>query len=117
MKRVYSLKGQETIDQIFKDKRSVGNVNFAVYTKVHDASHFKYTISIGKKFGNAVERNLAKRRIRHILSLYEDNLKNVSFVIVVKPSSNTLTFDEIKRKLEGLLIKAQLIEKEEIKNA
>lgn len=117
MKRVYSLKNQETIDLIFKDKRSVGNSYFAVYTKDHDLSHFKYTISIGKKFGNAVERNLAKRRIRHILSNYNDKLKNMSFVIVVKPRTQELSFVDIKKKLEGLLIKSNLIEKEDLINA
>ncbi|VEU83037.1 ribonuclease P protein component [Acholeplasma hippikon] len=117
MKRVYSLKNQETIDLIFKEKRSVGNSYFAVYTKDHDLSHFKYAISIGRKYGNAVERNLAKRRIRHILSNYKDIMKNMSFVIVVKPSSQELSFVDIKKKLEGLLIKSKLIEKEDVSNA
>lgn len=117
MKRVYSLKNQETIDLIFKEKRSVGNSYFAVYTKDHDLSHFKFTISIGKKYGNAVERNLAKRRIRHILSNYKDTCKNMMFVIVVKPSVNQLSFEEMKKKLEGLLIKSKLIEKEDLTNA
>lgn len=115
MKRVYSLKSKDELDAIFNDKKSVGNIYFAVYTKKHALSHFKYAISIGKKYGHAVDRNLAKRRIRYIVSKYKDRIKNEqSFVVVVKPIAKELKYDDILNSLENLLLKAKLIEKEGI---
>ncbi len=115
MKRVYSLKNKEEMDAIFADKKSVGNIYFAVYTKKHEASHFKYAISIGKKYGQAVDRNLAKRRIRYIVSKYKDQIKSgQSFVIVVKPIARELKYEDILSNLEKLFLKAKLIEKEGI---
>ncbi|MBN3491047.1 ribonuclease P protein component [Acholeplasma equirhinis] len=118
MKRVYSLKSKDVIDSIFKAKTSVGNSYFAIYYQKHEDIHFKYSISIGKKYGSAVERNLAKRRLRYILSKFKDELKqDVSFVIVVKPSVNTLKYNDILENIKKLLIKARFIEKEEQTNA
>lgn len=118
MIRMYSIKSKEDMDAVFKNKNSVGNGYFALYTKKHEVSHFKYALSIGKKYGNAVERNLAKRRIRYIVSKYQDLIKkDVSFVIVIKPNVGLLKYNEILTNIEKLLVKAKLIEKEDVLNA
>ncbi|WP_025724993.1 ribonuclease P protein component [Acholeplasma granularum] len=118
MKRVYSIKSQTDIDLVFKEKKSVGNKYFAIYIKYHLLPHFKYALSIGKKYGNAVERNQAKRRIRYIISQNQKMIKsNKSFVIVVKPSVNELKYKEIESNLIKLLIKADILKKEETPNA
>ncbi len=118
MNRVYSIKKKDDMDAIFKVKNSVGNGYFAVYTKKHEVSHFKFAVSIGKKYGNAVERNLAKRRIRYIVSKYKDLIKNdISFVIVIKPTVKSLKYNNILTNLEKLFVKSKLIEKEDVLNA
>ncbi|HLT00084.1 MAG TPA: ribonuclease P protein component [Acholeplasma sp.] len=118
MNRYYSLKSQNEIDGIFKKKNSVGNSYFAIYMQKHEHRHFKYAISIGKKYGNAVERNLVKRRIRYVLSKFKDDIKSdVSFVIVVKPSVSTLEYNSILEHVSKLLQRAKLIEKEDRTNA
>src|SRR5690554_3328325 len=113
MKRIYSIKSKDDLDLIFKEKKSVGNGYFVIYKSIHDNPHFKYAISIGKKFGNAVERNQAKRRLRYIVSNYSKYINpKYRFVIVVRPQSNLLPFDLIKENIIKLLIKAKIIEKE-----
>lgn len=117
MKRLYSIKSKDEMDLIFKEKNSVGNSYFGIYTKKHDLSYFKYAISIGRKYGNAVERNLAKRRIRYIVSLYKNQLKHMMFVIVVKPLVRELDYNDMLSQLEKLLNRAKLLEKEDHANA
>lgn len=118
MKRVYSIKSKNELDLVFKEKKSVGNGYFVIYFIPHETPHFKYAISIGKKFGNAVERNQAKRRLRYIVSKYSKYINpKYRFVIVVRPQSNLLPYDLIKENITKLLIKAKLIEKEAEINA
>lgn len=118
MKRIYSIKSKEELDLVFKEKKSVGNGYFAIYYTSNDLPHFKYAISIGRKYGNAVKRNQAKRRLRYIVSTYKDKIKqNYKFVIVVKPQSNTLSFQEIQSNITKLLLRAKIIEKEDTNNA
>ena len=114
MKRIYSLKKKEEIDQIFNSKKSVGHSYLSIYYETYDQPHFKYAISIGKKYGNAVNRNLAKRRIRYVLSINKDKIHpNVSFVVVVKPKANTLSYQKLSEMLTSLLYKSKILKKEE----
>ena len=114
MKRSYIIKTSEDIDKVFKKKQSVGDYCFAIYKIEHEYSHFKYSISIGKKYGNAVERNLAKRRIRDIINRFSEKLNSkMSFVIVVKPSVSQLSFEKMNLSIEKLLKKSELLKKED----
>lgn len=118
MKRIYSIKSKEALDLVFKEKKSVGNGYFAIYYITHEAPDFRYAISIGKKYGNAVERNQAKRRLRYIVSKYKDLIKPTgSFVIVVRPQSSKLSYQEIDNNITKLLYKAKILEKEAAKHA
>ncbi|MFA7416926.1 MAG: ribonuclease P protein component [Acholeplasma sp.] len=118
MKRIYSIKSKDELDLVFKEKRSVGNGYFVIYYQAHEGTHFKYAISIGKKYGNAVNRNQAKRRIRYIVSKLKDKFKNnYKFVVVVRQQSSNLSYKEMESNIYKLLHKAKLIEKEEASNA
>jgi ribonuclease P protein component len=78
--------------------------------KNHDHETFRYALSVPKKYGNAVNRNLMKRRIREIIKVNEfDN--EFDFFIVAKPKSNDLSFAEIKKILEKLFANANILKK------
>lgn len=118
MKRIYSIKSKDDLDLIFKEKKSVGNGYFVIYKSIHENPHFKYAISIGKKYGNVVERNLAKRRIRYIVATHKESIKtNYRFVIVVRQQAKKLSYQEMKENITKLLHRAKLREKEERTNA
>lgn len=118
MKRNYSLKTTKDIDSVFKGRVSVGNVYFAIYKKQHEYPHFKFALSIGRKYGNAVKRNLAKRRIRFILSENKSRIdNNFSFVIVIKPKAAELKYEDMLSNLNKLLIQSKLMKKEDKINA
>lgn len=113
MKKHYMIKKRADIDEVFSYKRSTGDQYFVVYQMPHTQRHFKFAISIGRKYGTAVARNLMKRRVRMIVAQYKDNIKtNVSFVVVVKVPSNELKFNEIEKQLLTLFQKSKILEKE-----
>lgn len=111
MKKVYRIKKSNEIQQLIRKRTTVGNGYFILYyTKNHETGNFRYAISVPKKYGNAVERNLMKRRIREIIknNVFEHYY---DFFIVVKPKAKELHFDEIKKLLEKLFAKADILRK------
>ena len=112
MKKRYRIKKNSEIDAIFKQKIIKGDGYFVIYQKNDlDQTHFRFALSIGRKYGKAVDRNLAKRRIRMIVSEQKERIfPNKQFVIVIKPLASSLNYQEIKTKLIDLMIKSKLME-------
>ncbi len=111
MKKEYRIKKSSEIDAIFKKRQSKGDRFFAIYTfQDKNDTHFRFALSVGKKYGNAVERNLMKRRIRHIVQSFKEQFICMRFVVVIKPQSKALSFEEIQTKLHDLLKKLNLLE-------
>lgn len=113
MKKEYRIKKYSEIDAIFKVKKAKGNQCFVIYQdqEITNLDHFRFAISIGKKFGHAVNRNLIKRQIRAIVQEVKDSISpNKKFLIVIKPCANKLSFEEIKKQIIDLLKKSNLME-------
>ncbi len=106
MKKEYSIKKSREIDAIIHERKSVGNKYFVIYTKKNnETNHFRFALSIGKKYGIAVERNLMKKRIREVIKDSLDIIKHLDYIIVIKKDSNQLTYQEINSSIKKLLRK------------
>lgn len=107
MKKNYRLKTKKEIDLVFKQRKTTKNEFFSIHYKhTLDQLHFRYAISIGRKYGNAVSRNLIKRRIRMIVSEHTLSfLPHVQFVIVVLPKANTLNYSNMEHQLKQVFKK------------
>lgn len=105
MKKELRLKSNTEIEKVVRKKDTVGNKYFVVYKK--DFEKPQFAISVGKKYGIAVERNQAKRRIRTILQTFE--LLNYQVLIVVKPAAKELGFEEINKQIRYLLLKHKVV--------
>jgi ribonuclease P protein component len=110
VKKAYRIKKNSEIESLMKQRQSVGDGFFALYhIRNSQHEHFRYAISVPKKFGSAIARNQAKRRIREIVrKLTLPN--NVDFFVVIKPKANTLNFWEMKEILYKLFARAKIIE-------
>lgn len=113
MKKEYRIKKNDEIAAVAMNKSSVGNKHFIIYKKTnHEMEHFRYAVSVGKKFGSAVKRNQMKRRLRAIISEQSNRLTNKDILLVAKPTSNQLEYIEIKKQILYLLEKAKLYKEE-----
>lgn len=109
MNKDYRLKKKIEIDSIFLKKHSVGNSCFSIFYASNNLEHFRFALSIGRKYGNAVSRNLIKRRLRAIIQINKDLIKAVDFVIVIKKDANKLDFKKIKQDIEYFLKKTKIL--------
>ena len=84
MKKEFRIKKNNEIQQLIHNRVTVGNSYFIIYYKEnHEHNNFRYALSVPKKYGNAVKRNLMKRRIREIIKVNDFN-KDYDFFIVAK---------------------------------
>ncbi len=109
MDKSYHVRKNEDIEKIIKRKETVGDSCFVVYKLLNpDVPHLRFAISVPKKYGNAVERNLIRRRIREIVA--HAGLKDdFDYFIVVKPAAGALTFAELTADLHKLFARAKII--------
>lgn len=114
MKKEYRIKKSDEIQRLIKRRKTVGDRYFVLYYyKNHENVNFRYALSVPKKYGNAVQRNLMKRRLREIIKVNEFDNKS-EFFIVVKPKANNLSFSEIKKLLEKLFVRAKILGEKKI---
>lgn len=109
MKKEYRVKKSSEIEMIIKKRQSKGNRYFVLYkNENHEVPHFRFAVSVSKKFGNAVKRNQMKRRVREIVANSDIN-NQYDLFIVVKNDAKSLDFKEIKSSLELLMKKQNVL--------
>ena len=75
MQKNYRIKKSSEIEQVMKNGRSKANPYFIVYKyKKTDNENFRIAISVGKKIGNAVERNKVNRYIRNVTTEHKPTI-------------------------------------------
>ena len=108
MKKEYRVKKSSEIEMIVKYRQSRANKLFVIYKKEnHENNHFRFAVSVSKKYGNAVERNRIKRQVREIISKM-DIIDIYDVFVVVRKDSKGTTFQEIKEAISSLIIKLKI---------
>ncbi|MFZ2390355.1 MAG: ribonuclease P protein component [Minisyncoccales bacterium] len=105
------LKKEKEFEAVFKGGRTIKGKSVFLRYLINGTDKTKVGFVVSKKISKlAVVRNKAKRRMRDIVRLKKDGLKEgLSIVIVSLPSISKLTYKEIKEDLENLLSKEELI--------
>jgi ribonuclease P protein component len=110
MKKELKIKKSEEIEAVIKNKQSVSGENFIVYKKEnHLPVGPRFALSVPKKFGIAVKRNLMKRRIRSIFDSLNIK-KEYDVFVVAKQQSSTISFKQAEEELTSLFERANLVE-------
>lgn len=106
IKKYEIVKSNIEFNNIINSTDKVSNSFYIIYKSTSNDIYPKFGIAVGKKIGNAVERNYIKRQIRRII----DNNKflfqnNSNYIIIVKKQAKELSFEEKENSLKKLLIK------------
>lgn len=114
MKKQYRVKKSQEIESIIKAKNYCSNPYITLYKKKNsETGHFRYAISVGKKLGNAVERNRIKRLITAVIDNLNIDLDSSTDVfIIARIPIKDLSYDMIYKQLEYLFKKQRLLKGE-----
>ncbi|MDT2572207.1 ribonuclease P protein component [Enterococcus raffinosus] len=110
MKKKYRVKKEREFQKVFQEGASFANRKFVVYRlEPSGQKHFRVGISVGKKVGNAVMRNQVKRKIRAILQELKNDLPPIDFIVIARPTTKDLPYDEIRSNLIHVLKLAKIL--------
>ena len=110
MKKEFRIKRNEEFQEIIEKRIRVSSAVFVVYYRTNEQKHLRIGISVGKKLGNAVERNLVKRQLR---AMIRENLNfscPYDLIIIVRPDFRKQSFDANRKDLLHLIKKIKIEE-------
>lgn len=115
MRKTYRVKKESEFQRVFETHQSVANRKFIIYQMAKpNQKHFRVGISVGKKVGNAVNRNWLKRRIRQTLLEVKLQVKpEVDFLVIARPAARGMEMAEVKKNLVHALKLADLLVEED----
>ena len=103
MERRYRLQKNKAFQYVYHRGKSVACRDLVMlYAK---GRGLQVGFSVSKKVGNAVTRNLVKRRLRECFRPHLGDVKNGLYVIVARPSAAEATFQSLAKDVRYLLRK------------
>ena len=109
MKVKNRIKKAEEFQSMIKKGAKIVNQSFVIYYGQKDDDEARIGISVSKKLGNAVHRNLYKRQVRMMChELIDFKNTNHDLVLIIRFNYSSLRYEENKNNLEKLLIKAKI---------
>lgn len=113
MERRLRLRDDADFRRIRADGRAFGGPLLTLLVRPNGLPHNRYGFVVSKRVGNAVARNLVKRRLREILR-HLDRAGRVSpghdLAFIVRPRLAETPFDLIRDAVEAQLRRAKLLQ-------
>lgn len=91
-----SLKLSKEFNYFYNKSKKHHTSNFIVF--YNPTEHSKVGFTASKKVGNAVKRNLAKRRMRALVRIFTPLLKSGTYIIVAKEPIIDADFSKLQKE-------------------
>ena len=98
MKKINILKNSRDFDRIIKGNKPYKYKDYIIYIERNTNDLHKFGLSVGKKIGNAVNRNKVKRQLKSIIDK-KDYQNNFNCIIIVGRGINERTYEEREQNL------------------
>ena len=96
MRKLYIVKNQRDFDRIIKEGRYRKNNSYVIYYEKNELPYDRFGISVGKRIGNAVNRNKHKRKLRAIIDNYKKlYVNNRDYIIILRGSAKDREYQEL----------------------
>lgn len=109
MNRQYSLKDNEDIKAVLNHQNKRFSHGIGVFAKPNpDVQTFRIAFSVPKKYGNAVQRNFMKRRLREIVRTFSI-APHYDIFVMVRSDYKMQSFEALKHTLDTCFTQLKLI--------
>ena len=108
MKKINILKNSRDFDRIIRGNKPYKFKDYIIYIERKTNDVYKFGLSVGKKIGNAVNRNKVKRQLKSIIDK-KDYQNNFNCIIIVGRGINEKNFNEKEENLLFALKKLNII--------
>ena len=102
MKKKFRVKRSEQFQKIIKTGAHKANGSFVLYRTTALEDHDRVGISVGKKLGNAVERNKVKRQVRMMIDELFSFRSGYDIIVIVRQGYQENDYANNKMKLKSL---------------
>ncbi|MBQ3510836.1 MAG: ribonuclease P protein component [Bacilli bacterium] len=104
MRKLYIVKNQRDFDKIIKDGRYRKNSSYVIYYEKNNLPYDRFGISVGKRIGNAVNRNKYKRKLRAIIDNYKKLYVNSQdYIIILRGIAKEKEYKELENEFLQLM--------------
>lgn len=112
MQKKFRLKNNDDFKRLIDAKKFLVNQSFTIYFVPNTLGYARFGISVGKKHGNAVNRNKIKNQIRMMISQTFAYSKSCDYLIMIRKDYHENSYAE---NLERLTDLAKKIDKRGVK--
>ncbi|RIV20144.1 ribonuclease P protein component [Alicyclobacillaceae bacterium I2511] len=111
MKVEHRLRENRDFRRVFNRGRSSATDKLVLYWARNRGSNFRVGFSVSRKVGNAVQRNLIKRRLRACFDRFLPELlgKPADFVVVCRKNASQATYQQLENDVLRLLKRAKFM--------
>jgi len=113
MERRLRLRAEADFARVRSQGRSWRDRLFTLIVLPNEQPYNRYGFVVSKRVGNAVTRNLVKRRLREILRHLDSAGRVCSgydCLVIVRPVVAGIAFDDLAASIEALLHRAKLLQ-------